>query len=477
MSPPWTRWIFALAAGVTVDLPASAQPRPPEQVVGRPCRDDEVPYFASGCEGPARRQCWSAAVRPMPMTFCGCDGRTSSAPLPGGGHRWRHAGACPATPPPPPTPPTPPATPTDVRAWLARCAVAGRNGLNPQIDVPTDLTTVGRAALLDAVARAPRDRRRCAAWALSRHAPVRDLRRFWRAQLTSSRDAQVLTEAFIALSELADPADLDLALRQYAHHPHLRHMLAGRLRGWRDRRVIPALVALLETSEAETTRRNAVTSIELLGFVARQPGRREPAGPGAGSGPDTTAAPYRRWWQREGRVAFAREQAAWARLVAAVRPATGLEPDWTELARTPLETPAGVPTAPSSPSRINTPAVTIECRRGPVPPHPGESPEVARSFALDPMGVATLTLTRADGTRQTQPAELTSEQRGRVRLAAAAAHHHGALSPESPPPDGTLCSLRVVVEQPVGWRVAWPTAHAPLRALMEALMPLVYPPG
>lgn len=89
------------------------------------------------------------------------------------------------------------------------------------------------------------------------------------------------------------------------------------------------------------------------------------------------------------------------------------------------------------------------------------------------MGVATLTLPRADGTRQTQPAELTSEQRGRVRLAAAA-HHHGALSPESPPPDGTLCSLRVVVEQSVEWRVACPTAHTPLRALMEALMPLVY---
>lgn len=137
---------------------------------------------------------------------------------------------------------------------------------------------------------------------------------------------------------------------------------------------------------------------------------------------------------------------------------------------------ARVLAAQPSPSRINTPAVTIECRRGPIPAHPGESPEVSRSFALDPMGVATLTLTRADGTRQAQPAELTSEQRGRVRLAAAAAaHHHGALSPESPPPDGTMCSLRVVVEQPLEWLVAWPTAHAPLRALMEALMPLVYP--
>ena len=340
MSPPRTRWIFALAMGLAVGLPASAQPRPPEPIVGRPCRDDEVPYFASGCDGPARRQCWSAAVHPMPMTFCGCDGRTSSAPLPGGGHRWRHAGPCPAAPPPPSTPSTPPATPTDVPAWLARCAVAGRNGLNPQIEVPTDLTTAGRATLLDAVAHAPRDRRRCAAWALGRHAPVRELQRFWRAQLASSRDAQVLTEAFIALSELADPADLDLALGQYAHHPHLRHMLAGRLRAWRDRRVIPALVALLETSEAETTRRNAVTSIELLGFVARQPADASPAHSAPGSGPDTTAAPYRRWWQREGRVAFAREQQAWSRLVANVRPATGLEPDWIELARPPLETPA-----------------------------------------------------------------------------------------------------------------------------------------
>ncbi|TAK19126.1 MAG: hypothetical protein EPO40_35140, partial [Myxococcaceae bacterium] len=62
MSPPQTRWILALAAAVAVGLPANAQPRPPEPIVGRPCRDDEVPYFASGCDGPARRQCWSAAV-------------------------------------------------------------------------------------------------------------------------------------------------------------------------------------------------------------------------------------------------------------------------------------------------------------------------------------------------------------------------------------------------------------------------------
>jgi hypothetical protein len=337
MSPPWTRWIFALAAGVTVDLPASAQPRPPEQVVGRPCRDDEVPYFASGCEGPARRQCWSAAVRPMPMTFCGCDGRTSSAPLPGGGHRWRHAGACPATPPPPPTPPTPPATPTDVRAWLARCAVAGRTGLNPQLPVPPGLAAVGRDLLLAAAARAPRDPRRCAVWALSRHAPPRELHAFWRAQLTASRDAQVRFEALLALATLADPADLDLALQQYVH-PALRPVLANRLRDWHDRRAVPALIALLDDRAAEANQRNALRSIELLGFVPAQAADPDPTHAAPGAHVETMVAPYRRWWEREGRAAFAREQAAWARLLATTR-AVPLEPDWSAQARS-LETPA-----------------------------------------------------------------------------------------------------------------------------------------
>lgn len=318
---------------------ADAQPRP-DEVIGRPCRDDEVPYFAAGCDGPARRLCWSAAVRPMPMDFCTCDGRTSSAPLPGGGLRWRSAGPCPAAPSPPTPPTPPPTTPTDVASWLARCAVAERNGLNPQVDVPADLTGRGRPALLAAVARAPRDQRRCAAWALSRHAPVRELRAFWRSQLAESRDAQVITEAFIALSELADPADLDLALRQYAQHPHLRHMLAGRLRSWRDRRVVPALVALMAPTEPETTRRNAVISLELLDMIARQPPDASPAHGAPGAGADVTAAPYRRWWEREGRAAFAREQAAWERLTAGVRPATGLDADWIELARPALETPS-----------------------------------------------------------------------------------------------------------------------------------------
>jgi len=326
-----------LALVLLAAAPLGAQPG----VVGRPCRDDEVPYFAAGCEGPARRQCWPAAVRPTPMTYCGCDGRTSSAPLPGGGNRWRHGGACPAAPaPPPPAPPPPPSTPTDVSAWLARCATAERNGLNPQIAVPSDLTTAGRAALVAAVDRAPRDRRRCAAWALSRHAPGRELRSFWRAQLDRSRDSQVLTEAFIALSDLADPRDLDVALREYARHPHQRHMLAARLRSWRERRIVPALVALLDPTEPEVIRRNAVGSIELLGFVPRQAPDADPPHSAPGAGADTTAAPYRRWWQREGRAAFATELAAWERLIAGLRPTPDLEPDWIEMARRPLETPA-----------------------------------------------------------------------------------------------------------------------------------------
>ncbi len=330
-----------LALVSLIAAPLAAQPRVDPRVVGRPCGEREVPYFAAGCDGPGHRRCWPAAVRPTPMSYCGCDGRTSSAPLPGGGLRWRHAGACATGPTPTPTPLlTTPTTPTNVSAWLARCASADRNGLNPQIAVPSDLTTAGRAALIDAVARAPRDRRRCAAWALSRHAPVREMRSFWHAQLEASRDAQVLTEAFIALSDLADPGDLDLVLREYALHPHQRHMLAGRLRAWRERRVIPALFALLATNEPETTRRNAVVSIELLGFVPRRAPDSTPTHSAPGAGADTTAAPYRRWWQREGRDVFAQEQAVWERLIAGLRPTPGLEPDWIEAARPTLETPA-----------------------------------------------------------------------------------------------------------------------------------------
>lgn len=316
---------------LTLSLAATARAQP--QVIGRACGADEVPYFDAGCDGPARRRCWPANVHPTPMTFCACDGRTSSAPLPGGGLRWRHAGPCAARPTPAPLETPTPAAPTEVPTWLSRCVDAPRNGLNPQVEVPPDLIARGRAALVAAVLRGPRDQRRCAAWALSRHGPTRELRPFWRQQLTRSRDAQVITEAFIALSELADPADLDLALEQYAQHPHLRHMMAGRLRNWRDRRVVPALVALLAPSEPEVIRRNAASSLEVLGMVPRQSPDANPPHTAPGAGADTTAAPYRRWWEREGRARFAQEQAAWEALTARVRAVTGLEPDWIEAAR------------------------------------------------------------------------------------------------------------------------------------------------
>jgi hypothetical protein len=340
MIPTRSRRRCALGLGLALTaLAPAASAQPTTEVVGRPCRDDEVPYFAAGCDGPARRQCWNAAVHPMPMSFCGCDGRTSSAPLPGGGRRWRHTGPC--TPSPAAVlddgPPPPAATRADVPGWLARCAVAGRNGLNPQLPVPPGLAAVGRDLLLAAAARAPRDPRRCAVWALSRHAPPRELHAFWRAQLTASRDAQVRFEALLALATLADPADLDLALQQYVH-PALRPVLANRLRDWHDRRAVPALIALLDDRAAEANQRNALRSIELLGFVPAQAADPDPTHAAPGAHVETMVAPYRRWWEREGRAAFAREQAAWARLLATTR-AVPLEPDWSAQARS-LETPA-----------------------------------------------------------------------------------------------------------------------------------------
>lgn len=58
------------------------------------CKADEVPYFESGCEGVGTVRCWPQNIRPTPIETCLCNGRTGTAPLPGGGLRWRHSGKC-----------------------------------------------------------------------------------------------------------------------------------------------------------------------------------------------------------------------------------------------------------------------------------------------------------------------------------------------------------------------------------------------
>ncbi|MFO0626082.1 MAG: hypothetical protein U0325_10735 [Polyangiales bacterium] len=71
------------------------------------CGRDEVPYLASGCDGPPRYRCWDARVRPTPQEYCGCDGRTFSGSVPS--LRWRAVGPCPVPPPPRAATPSAPA--------------------------------------------------------------------------------------------------------------------------------------------------------------------------------------------------------------------------------------------------------------------------------------------------------------------------------------------------------------------------------
>ncbi|MEI8254673.1 MAG: hypothetical protein WCJ30_03285 [Deltaproteobacteria bacterium] len=342
---PFARSVLVtLAALVAISRspPRSAQaqtPRTPPPSTGA-CAADDIPYFEAGCDGPGVRRCWPGAVHPTPMETCLCNGTTGDAPLPGGGLRWRHAGRC-AAPRTPATDagiaarPAVPGPPTDVPAWLGRCAVASRNGGNPEIDVPGDLVTTGRAALLAAVANDPRDRRRCAVWALSRNAPARELRSFWRAQ-TASGDAQVRWEAVYSLSQLGDAADLDVVLRQYAEAPVLRPALASWLRRWHDRRVIPCVLALFAQSEAATTRANALTTMQLLALTPTHPSDAADheigAFPSFEASVEASTAPYLRWWRSTGRTEFRSEDDAWHQLIANLQPAR-LEPDWIEMAR------------------------------------------------------------------------------------------------------------------------------------------------
>jgi hypothetical protein len=221
----------------------------------------------------------------------------------------------------------------NVSAWLAQCAVAPRNGLNPQLEVPADLVVAGRAALLTAVAKAPRDQRRCAMWALSRNVPPRELHEFWRTQLRTSHDAQVRWEALYALSEIADPTDLELVLRQYFECPSLRGPLASWLRNWNERRIVPTLAALLAQTEVDTTRRNALYSLTWRHFAPELPADPDPEHGPLGAKPDSTAAPYRRWWTNEGQQKFAAEQKQWELLAKTAHEVRGLEPDWITWSR------------------------------------------------------------------------------------------------------------------------------------------------
>lgn len=61
----------------------------------------------------------------------------------------------------------------------------------------------------------------------------------------------------------------------------------------------------------------------------------------------------------------------------------------------------------------------------------------------------------------------------RIQGLAGEALDHVGLAAEAPVPDGTACTLRVTRGLTAEWRLTYPTGHAPMRPLLDALMPLL----
>ncbi len=82
---------LALATLVAAQA-APAQPAPSAPV----CPHGEVPVYEPGCDGPGRLVCHGGVTLPATSDWCGCDGRTVTAPSmsPPTGLRYRFRGAC-----------------------------------------------------------------------------------------------------------------------------------------------------------------------------------------------------------------------------------------------------------------------------------------------------------------------------------------------------------------------------------------------
>jgi hypothetical protein len=214
----------------------------------------------------------------------------------------------------PPGEAVPASADAQVDDWLARAAGAPHNGSNPELALPPELVRDGATAFQRAVASGPIARRRDAASALSRHPEPASQRTFWLTQLESD-DATVRFYALTSIAETHASEDFEPFVRAAHTHGDTR-VLAVRARDFGDRRAVPLLVDLLASpADAE----NAALSLSMLPGVPDLPEEQvEPAATaehlpgGAWRAPATSrVAPYQRWWQGDGRAAFATECAWW----------------------------------------------------------------------------------------------------------------------------------------------------------------------
>lgn len=155
------------------------------------------------------------------------------------------------------------------------------------------------------------------------------------APTAPSIDDEVSFRAVTTLADVHDPSDLEPVLRAYlarrhrrtgCHRAHddLHHVLGVRLRDWRDRRAVVALVELLDGPSlvAENAAESLAQSPGVPSLDA-EPTTAEGATHTAEgvwvAPPSSRVAPYRRWWDQTGRAAFAAECASWVALAAASR--------------------------------------------------------------------------------------------------------------------------------------------------------------
>lgn len=228
--------------------------------------------------------------------------------------------------------PRTPAATNEAERWLARAAQSPRNGDNPQLDVSAAMVEQEAQVFREVILHGSERERQDAAFALAHHPDPPSLREFWRQQL-SHPDPVVRRRAGGELADVHDSGDLSAMLQCYLSFPDMHPTQAARLRDWRARRSVPALVEMLSSSEV-LVRENAGTSLsrEMIpgvpflepksqaDFVAEHheaaDGRRYWT-----AAPRSYVPPYLRWWAAEGRAAFAEECEWWNTFAGALRPA------------------------------------------------------------------------------------------------------------------------------------------------------------
>lgn len=226
----------------------------------------------------------------------------------------------------------------EVEEWLDRAAVAPHNGTNPQLPLAPRLIVEGAATFERAIVQGPELRRRDAASALSQHPQPSAMVAFWRGQL-GHEDASIRSSAFYNIHRAPSSEDLEPLLRAWSAGSAQERDVAVYLRAWPDRRIVPVLAELLESTGVDVAE-NAAISLSLAPDVPRL---EEEALPGAvaehrclspeaaarvppgsprclwESAESSLALAYRRWWRDGGKAAFAAEHRWWRRFADAHR--------------------------------------------------------------------------------------------------------------------------------------------------------------